>query len=341
MLEIRAARFGGPEVLVAVEAPDPVAGPGQVVIAVSVADTLHLDTVLRRGAFPFPVVEPPYVPGGGVAGEVIAVGPGVDRGVLARRVVARTGVDEQCAPVETVAQRAGQDSHTGGYAQQAVVPAGMLVPVPSEVPLTDAAALVNDGMTAMMLAEAAAARPGEWVLITPAGGGVGTLLIQLAYAAGARVVGAARGEYKLAVAQTHGAHAAVDYGRPDWTEQVRAITGGRGADVVLDGVGGDIGRASLELAAPGGRFIGFGAPSGTFTPIDPADTARRGVTAQSLLELPMRAGEEKRLTQRALAEAVDGRLKPVIGRTFPLRDAAAAHAAIEAREVTGKTLLLT
>lgn len=340
MLEIRATRFGGPDVLVAGEAPDPVAGPGQVVIAVAVADTLHLDTVLRRGAFPFPVVEPPYVPGGGVAGEVIAVGAGVDQGVLARRVVARTGVDVQRAPVETVAQRAGQDSHTGGYAQRAVVPAGMLIPVPAEVPLTDAAALVNDGMTAMMLAEAAAIRPGERVLITPAGGGVGTLLVRLAHAAGARVVGAARGERKLATARDHGADAAVDYGQPRWSEQVRAVTGGRGPDVVLDGVGGEIGRASLELTAPGGRFIGFGAPSGTFTPVDPADSGRRGVTARSLLELPMRAGEEKRLTERALAEAAAGRLKPVVGQTYALRNAADAHAAIEAREVTGKTLLL-
>lgn len=336
---MRVTRFGGPDVLVASDAPDPVAGPGEIVVAVSVADTLHLDTVLRRGAFPFPVVEPPYVPGGGVAGEVIAVGPGVERGVLARRVAARTGVAEQRAQVETVAQRAAQDTHTGGYAQRAVVPAGMLIPVPAEVPLTHAAALVNDGMTAMMLAEAAGIRRGERVLITPAGGGVGTLLLQLAHSAGARVVGAARGEHKLAAARKHGADAAVDYARPGWTEQVRAVIGGHGVDVVLDGVGGDIGSASLNLTAPGGRFIGFGAPSGTFTAI--ADTARPGVTARSLLELPIRAGEEKRLTEHALAEAAAGRLTPLIGRTFPLRQAAEAHAAIEARAITGKTLLLT
>lgn len=334
-------RYGEPDVLVAGREAEPAAGPGQVVVAVSVADTLHLDTVLRRGAFPFPVVEPPYVPGGGVAGEVVAVGTGVDGGVLGQRVVARTGVAEQRAPVETVAQRARQDSHTGGYAEQAVVPAAMLVPVPDGLALAEAAALVNDGMTAMMLADTAGIRPGAWVLVTPAGGGVGTLLVQLARAAGARVIGAARGERKLASARDNGADAVVDYSQPGWAAEVRAVTGGHGADVVLDGVGGDIGLAALDLTARGGRFIGYGAPSGTFTRTDPDDLARRGVAARSLLELPMRVGDERRFTVRALAEAAAGRLTPAIGRTFPLDRAADAHAAIEARAVVGKTLLLT
>lgn len=341
MIRVQAIRFGAPDVLVVDETANPTAGPGQVVVNVSAADTLYLDTVLRRGAFPFPVVQPPYVPGGGVAGEVVAVGPGVDRGVLGQRVVARTGADDAHAAVESVARLAQRDSHSGGYAQQAVVPAGMLIPVPAEVGLQEAAALVNDGMTAMMLVEAAAVRQGDWVLVTPACGGVGSVLIQLAHTAGARVIGAARGARKLELARDNGADVTVDYDQTDWAEQVRALTDGHGADVVLDGVGGAIGRASLDLTARGGRFIGYGAPSGEFTPVGPDDGARRGVTAISLLELSVRAGDEQRFTRRALAETAAGRLKPLIGQTFPLERAADAHAAIESRAVIGKTLLLT
>lgn len=340
-MQIQATRFGEPEVLVADEAPDPVAGPGQVVVGVSVADTLHVDTVLRRGAFPFPVVEPPYVPGGGVAGEVVAVGPGVDRRWFGRRVVARTGASEPHAAVETVAQLAQRDSHTGGYAEYAVVPAGILIPVPADVGLPEAAALVNDGMTAMMLAEAAGIQREEWVLVTPAGGGVGSLLVQSAHAAGARVIGAARGERKLELARDNGADATVDYDQAGWVERVWALTDGHGADVVLDGIGGTVGEASLGLTARGGRFVGYGAPSGEFTQIDPDGASRAGVNARPLLELPVRAGDEKRLTQRALAETATGRLKPLIGQTFQLEQAAEAHVAIETRAVIGKTLLLT
>ncbi|MFB9840148.1 alcohol dehydrogenase catalytic domain-containing protein, partial [Actinoallomurus acaciae] len=106
MLCVRATRFGEPDVPAAVEAPDPVAGPGQVLIEIAVADTLHLDTVIRRGAFPFPIVTPPYVPGGGVAGTVVSAGPGMDQGLLGRRVAARTGAGEPGPGTETVARRA-------------------------------------------------------------------------------------------------------------------------------------------------------------------------------------------------------------------------------------------
>lgn len=332
-------RFGAPDVLVADEAPDPEPGPGQALVEVAVADTLHLDTVMRRGAFPFPVVTPPYVPGGGVAGEVAAVGPGVERGLLGRRVVARTGAGEPAAQTETVARRAARDSHSGGYAQRAVVPASTLIPVPAGVDLRRAAALVNDGMTAVLLCEAAGIRPGDRVLVTPAAGGVGTLLVQAARAAGARVVGAARGERKLRLALDSGAEAAADYARADWAERVRDVTGGRGADVVLDGVGGAVGRTSLQLTAPAGTFLAYGAPGGEFTPL--GDAAPGGMRALSLPELPMRPGDERRFTERALAETAAGRLDPLIGQTFPLERAAEAHAAIEARNVVGKSLLLT
>jgi NADPH2:quinone reductase len=151
--------------------------------------------------------------------------------------------------------------------------------------------------------------------------------------AGARVVAAAGGERKLQVAREVGADEAVDYTEPAWTERVRD-----GVDVVFDGVGGEIGRAAFELVRPGGRFCAFGLASGTFTQIPESEAAQRDVT---VVHGARPTSEQMReLTKAALAEAQAGRLRPVIGQTFRLEDAAAAHRAIEARETVGKTLLL-
>ncbi|MGI8336057.1 zinc-binding dehydrogenase [Actinomadura scrupuli] len=312
--------FGGPEVLVTRDVPDPVAGPGQVVIGVSVVDTIFLDTQLRSGwGGEYFTMTPPYVPGGGVAGQVVAAGEGVDPDWVGRRVV--TSIGER-----------------GGYAERAVAPADGLVPVPDGLGLRDAAALVHDGPAALCLAETARIQPGEWVLVAPAAGGLGILLVQLAASAGARVVAAARGEHKLDLARKLGAEVTVDYTEAGWPERVRAATGGTGPAVVFDGVGGENGRAAFGLTARGGRFHAYGAPSGALTQADPDEARRREVTVVGLFDLRF---DRRPLTERALAEASAGRIQPVIGRTFPLDRAADAHAAMEARTVLGKTLLLT
>ena len=325
MRVIRVAEFGGPEVLVLEEVPDPVAAPGQVVIDVTAADTLWVETLIRRGlAGRFFDVRPPYVPGGGVAGQVRAVGEGVDPGRLGRRVVTYTG---------------GGNS-TGGYAERVAATADQLVEVPEGLGLPEAAALLHDGVTALSLYDAARIRPGQRVLVTAAGGGLGILLVQLAHAAGARVAAAARGERKLALARDLGADFAVDYTTPDWAERVREWTGGRGLDVVFDGAGGEIGRAAYGITAPGGQFSAHGAPGG-FVQVDAAEAARDEVTVRGIEHVRFALdGEQERLVARALAEAAAGRLRPVIGQTFPLEKAADAHTAIEARQVVGKTLLL-
>ncbi len=322
MRVVQATRFGGPEVLVTSEAPDPVAGPGQVVIDVSVAPVLMLETQIRRGwGGEYFTVKPPYVPGGGVAGEVVSVGEGVDPAWVGRRVVTDTG-------------------EGGGYAEQAVALAEGLIPVPDGLGLPEAAALLHDGRTALGLAEEAQVQPGEWVLVVAAGGGMGILLVQLAHAAGAWVIGAARGKEKLDLAQKLGADAVVDYSEPGWPEQVCEATGGAGPDVVFDGVGGQIGKAAFEVTAHGGRFSAHGAPSGGFAEIDPQEAQRRGVTVRGIEQVQFAPADAKRLAERALSEAAAGRIRPIIGQTFPLERAAAAHAAIEARGVIGKTLLL-
>ncbi|MFI7450569.1 zinc-binding dehydrogenase [Nonomuraea sp. NPDC049714] len=332
MRVVEATEFGGPQVLVAREAPDPVAGAGQVVIEVAVADVLFLDAQLRagwgEGFFP---VTPPYVPGDGVAGQVLSAGEGVDPGWVGRRVVARTG-----------APNGGSDpivAPTGGYASRAVASAEALIPVPDGLDLSQAVALLHDGPTAMELIGGAAIRPGEWVLINAAGGSLGVVLAQLALAAGARVIGAARGARKLDLVRELGAEAAVDYTEDGWPERVREVTGGRGVDVVFDGAGGPLGRGALEVTASGGRFFAYGAASGDFAEVTPDEAAGRGVRLIGIMDQRSDAAEVKRLTERALADAAAGRLSPYVGQTFPLERAADAHAAIAARTAIGKTLL--
>ena len=238
-------RFGGPEVLVLAEVPDPVPGPDQVVVDVSVADTIFVETTIRRGeAGEHFDINPPYVPGGAVAGRVSAVGDGVDTDWIGKEVATLTG-------------------GSGGYADRVVAAVDGLVAVPDGVSLTATAALQHDGLTALALTEPAPLRPGRWVLVTAAAGGMGVLLIQLARASGARVIGAARGRRKLDLVSSVGADLAVDYSQTGWTEQVRQATG-RGVDVVFDGAGGDIGHAAFDLTAPGGWFSGHGAPNGGF-----------------------------------------------------------------------------
>ncbi|MEO3808607.1 zinc-binding dehydrogenase [Sphaerisporangium sp. B11E5] len=322
MRVIQAERFGGPEVLVVRVVDDPVAGDGEAVIEVEAADTLFVETQIRRGGVrAFFQVEPPYVPGGAVAGRVRAAGGGVDPGWVGREVAAFAGGG-------------------GGYAEQVVVPAEALIAVPGGLGTARAAALMHDGVTGLSVFESAEVKPGEWVLVTAAGGGMGVLLVQLARAAGARVAAAARGASKLGLARELGAELVVDYTGPGWAEHVRVATGGAGADVVFDGAGGEIGRAAFQVTADGGRFSAHGAAAGGFAPVDPAEAARRGVTVRGIGDVRLGLPERRALAARALAEAAAGRIRPVIGRTFPLDHAADAHTAIEARTVTGKALLV-
>ncbi|HEX8035066.1 MAG TPA: zinc-binding dehydrogenase [Ktedonobacterales bacterium] len=169
---------------------------------------------------------------------------------------------------------------------------------------------------------------------------MGILLVQLALAAGARVIGAARTRQKLDVVRELGANVVVDYAEPGWLEQVRAATDGAGPTVVFDGVGGTIGRAAFDMTARGGQFSAYGAPSGGFAAIEPHDAEQRGVVLRGIARVQFAPVDARRLTQRALSEAAAGRMRLVIGQTFPLERAVDAHTAIEARRAIGKTLLL-
>jgi NADPH:quinone reductase len=291
--------FGGPDVLVERELPDPRPGPGEVVLDVAVVDTLWLDTAVRRGeARDFHPSRPPYVPGNGVAGTLDG-----------RPVVAHTG-------------------GAGAYASRVVVPAARPVPVPDGVDLLTAAALAHDGATALALFDVTGVGPGDAVVVVGASGGLGLLSVQLAAARAASVVAVAGGAKAARVAAL-----GVPVVGPDELGRAGAAT------VVLDNVGGAVGEAAFGLLADGGRFSAHGTPSGRFAAVDRVAAARRGITVTGIEAVQL--GEEgmRRWTAAALGEAAAGRLRPVVGRTYPLAEAAAAHAAIEARATFGKTLL--
>jgi NADPH:quinone reductase len=305
--------FGPPENLTVAEAPDPVAGPGQVVVDVHIANITFVETQVRAGRPPNPAMLPrlPAVLGNGVGGVVASTGPGVASALVGRRVITTTG-------------------GTGGYAERALADAAGLVDVPGGLDMADAVALLADGRTALSLVRAAEPRAGETVLVEAAAGGVGSLLMQLARDAGARVVAAVGGPRKVSLAKELGADVAVDYTAPGWAERVGGVV-----DLVFDGVGGQVGRDALGLLRDGGRFCAYGMASGSFTELPAEETARRGIAV--IRGAPLSPARLRELTEAALAAG----LRPLIGQTFRLERAADAHAAIEARATVGKTLLLT
>ncbi|MDX8034113.1 zinc-binding dehydrogenase [Lentzea sp. BCCO 10_0856] len=318
MRAVRVHEFGGPEALRLDEVPEPVAGPGQVVVGLTVADVILLDTLLRRGwGGEFFPRHPPYVPGGGGAGHVLSVGEGVDPAWLGRHVVGR-----------------GQS----GYAEQVVFAADEIVEVPEGLSSIEATAMLHDGATAVLLSRRTKIAEGDWVLVAAAAGGAGSLLVQLMRDAGARVVAAARGERKLALARELGAELTVDYSLDGWQDRVRDATGG--VAVAFDGAGGPLGKAVFETVATGGTFITYGSSDG-FADIDPDVAAAAGVHVDNVLAAgaPAPATVREVLTE-ALTLTAAGRIRPVISATYPLAEAEKAHRSLEERATLGKSLLL-
>lgn len=321
-------KVGPPEVLVPGEAPDPEPGTGQVLVGVAFAGITFIETQMRAGRSPKPGLKPPAILGNAVGGTVLAVGPDTDVGLVGQQVVTSTG-------------------GSGGYAELAVASAADVLPVPDGVSLADATALLADGRTALGLHRHVAPRAGQTVLVEAAGGGVGSLLVQLAVAAGARVIAAASGPRwpthdpaapaKLELARGLGASATIDYRAPDWGDELAKLAPD-GLDIAYDGVGGAIGGTVFAAMAPGGRFVVHGVASGAMT--DTSAAAERGLTVIGFQQLMVIAQQARELSGAALAQAAAGTLRPVVGQTFPLVRAADAHATIEARQALGKTLLV-
>lgn len=321
MRAIRLHEFGPPGNLVLDELADLTPGPGQVRIDVAASGVHLLDTTIRRGEpGPLPPPELPTVPGREVAGVVDLVGDGVDPAWRGCRVVAHLG------PVP------------GGYAEQAVTAVDLLFPLPDEVSFPDAVAAVGTGRTALGIVELEPVRAGDVVLVPSAAGGVGWLLVQHARSVGATVVAAAGGAARAERLAGLGPDLVVDYREPGWPERVRAAYDG--VTVVYDGVGGEVGRAALELIRPGGRLVMFGYSAGTPTRFDTDDVVSRSLTVGWSLGPRMTAlpGGIPGLAGRALARVADGGWRPLV-TTYPLAEAARAHAELEGRRALGKVVL--
>ncbi|MEV0062248.1 zinc-binding dehydrogenase [Nocardia sp. NPDC050718] len=322
MRAIMAAEFGGPDVLELVEVDPPEPGPGQVVVEVAAIGVTWMDTRIRAGNGPtvFPVV-PPFVPGSAVAGTVTALGADVAHHWLGTRLVTRAA-----------------GGYGGAYADAVLADAdpNSAFPIPAALNSVAAVALIDDGATALALVERAVVAPGDHVLVAPGLGGLGHLASQLARSAGAHVIAAVAGQSKLTRARSL-ADDAVDYSQANWADQVRAITADRGLDVVFDGIGGSIGTAAAELLVDGGRFSGYGMASGSEAVLAQRDRQRLRVS--DMRQLPEFWPESARRVREVLTSAASGLLGPIIGRTYPLAEAAVAHADIDARRFIGKLVL--
>ncbi|CAM5639709.1 hypothetical protein SFUMM280S_01959 [Streptomyces fumanus] len=237
------------------------------------------------------------MPGGGGAGRVLSVGEGVDPAWLGRHVAAR---------------RFG-----GGYAERMAADVTEVVEVPEGVSSAQAAAVLHDGVTALSPARLAKIARGEWVLVAAAAGGAGSLLVQMARDAGARVVAAARGGRKLALARELGAEAVVDYSADGWQHRVREAAGGAGVDLAFDGAGGDLGRAAFDTVAEDGRFVTYGTSGGAFTDIDPRLAAERRIrVTNALADGPPDRATVRDLLAQALTLTARGRI-PARRRRHP------------------------
>lgn len=323
---------GGPDVLGVGEVPDPRPGPGEVVVEVVAAGVNRADLMQRQGHYPPPPGESEVL-GLECSGHVAELGEGVTGWAVG---------DEVCALL------AG-----GGYAERVVVPAGQLLPVPDGVDLVDAAALPEVACTVVSTVFAAPGasggsgglREGEWLLVHGGGSGVGTFAVQLAVARGARVAVTAGSRRKLDACHDLGAELLVDYSAEDFVEAVRAGTDGRGADVVLDVVGGPYLGRNVDVLATGGRLVVIGMQGGTRGELDLGRLlAKRGTVLAASLRARPRA--EKAAVVAAVREQVwplvaDGRVRPVVHERVPLDDVARAHASLEESSHIGKVLLLT
>lgn len=317
----RITRTGGPEVIAWVDTPLPPPGPGEVRMRHGVVGLNYIDAYHRSGLYP---VELPAGLGSEAAGVVEAVGEGVD-GFHAGDRVGTFGPSR------------------GAYATARNVAAAELVHLPDSVDDRTAAALLLKGATAMMLVEPCArVQPGQTVLVHAAAGGVGHLLVGWLKAIGATVIGSVGSAEKAALAAAAGADHVVNHREADIAAQVRAWTGGRGADVVLDGVGAATWDASLRSAARRGMVVSYGNAGGAVEGVKLATLASHGslfVTRPTLFDYATGQAERQAMANRVFDMLARDAIRPLIGRSFALEDAADAHRAMEAGDTRGSTVL--
>jgi NADPH2:quinone reductase len=314
-------KLGGPEVMKIAEVPKPEVKPGTVLIKVRAAGINFADTLFRQGQY---VMQPklPDTPGLEGAGEIEAVGAGVPNLKPGQRV---------CALGRAM------------YAEYALAPAMQVVPIPDSMSFEHGAAFPVQVLTAWhMLHTAHKTGPGQTVLVHSAAGGVGIVAVQIAKAAGARVIGTVSSDSKAALVKEHGADDVINYAAHDFAAEANRLTGGRGVDLILDGVGATTMDKGLTCLAPFGLLILYGRSSGRPEPLDLSrliekSTKVSGFTLYTAAALPevLRRGIEESF--KLIAER---KLKLVVGKSFPLAQAAEAHRFMESRQSVGKLVLI-
>lgn len=313
MRAIQMQEFGGPEVLELVELPTPTPGEGELLIEVSRAGLNFADTHQRTNSY-LAKAQLPLVPGTEVAGVRTDTG---------ERVVALCG--------------------TGGYAEYALAPAALTIPIPDGIDDGTALAILLQGLTAWHLYKTCArVAPGESVVIQAAAGGVGSLAVQLGKPLGAgRVIAVASTEEKRQLALSLGADAAIDADPEGMTERIVEANGGRKVDAVFEMAGGAVFDASLEALAPFGRMVAYGIASGEQNTVATGALMRksRAVVGFWLMHCLGRPEMVEEALADLFARAVRGELRAVVGATYPLAEAAQAQIDLAARRTTGKVLL--
>ncbi|MEI9999443.1 MAG: zinc-binding dehydrogenase [Verrucomicrobiota bacterium] len=329
MKAIQFSRFGGPEVLEYVDVPAPIPAAGEVLIEVAAAGVNYPDIRERLGVYnraetKVGGVVLPRITGLQAAGVVREVGSQGDRSLLGKKVLAML-------------------TKGGGYAQFVTAPSVMSVPLSDGADDVTMAALPCQGLTAWLTLQASTElRPGESVLVQGGAGGVGSLAIQIAKILGAgKVIATAGTEEKRAFTRSLGADFAVDYELADWPKAVLEQTGGRGVDVILESIGGEVFEQNFQCLAPFGRCIIFGSTRGPGKPFEPRRLMTKAQTLTGLY-LPF-FFQKPELVRRGLeflvAHALDGSLRAQVARVLPLSQTAEAHRLLEDRKVTGILVL--
>jgi putative PIG3 family NAD(P)H quinone oxidoreductase len=314
---------GDPEVLSWQAVPDPVAGPGEIVVDVAAAAVNRADLMQRQGLYPPPPGAPEWL-GLECSGTVAELGAGVTSLAVG---------DEVCCLLSG-----------GGYAERVALPAGQAMPIPAGVDLITAAGLPEVACTVWSnLVMTAHLQRGEWLLIHGGGSGIGTMAIQVARALGARVAVTAGSADKLATCEALGAEVLINYREQDFVEAIATETGGRGVDVILDNMAAKYLERNISSLAPGGRLVVIGMQGGVKAEIDLGSLLRRNGTVHATT-LRGRTPEQKaeicaQVERHVWPWIAAGIVRPVVDRVMPLVDAADAHRALEAGGVTGKIIL--
>ena len=321
MKAIRVQRTGGPEVMQIAEMPVPQPKGSEAVVKINIAGVNSIDAQFRDGRLRTPL---PFTPGQEGAGVVTALGPQVK--------------------ALKVGDRVAWSGTLGSYAEYVAAPEEHLVPVPGSVSDEQATAAMMHGLTAHYLVnDAHKLKAGETALVHAAAGGVGMLVVQMAHAIGARVIGTASSEEKAKLAREAGADEVIVFTRQDFEAEVKRLTEGKGVDVVYDGVGKATFEKNLNVMRTRGMLVIYGMSSGAVPPVDPAKLSEKGSLYMARTTLAHFTATREELLARTSALfnlIAQGKLHMKIAKKYPLAEAVQAHRDMEARTMAGKLLLI-